>query len=414
MNNYFVYQQEQLYAEGVSLLNIAQTVKTPCYVYSTRGVLTQWRAFDQALGHFPHTICYAVKANSNLAILQALAKLGSGFDIVSIGELERVLLAGGKASNIVFSGVGKRPDELARALKENIRCFNIESESEMLQLHKIAQHLNKKAPIALRINPNIDANSHPYISTGGKDNKFGIASDEAVALYQTASTLPHFDIQGIACHVGSQLMSLEPILLSAQHLLSLAQQLKALGIHLRHIDVGGGLGVCYQHETPPSITSYADALINLCQDSKFSLIIEPGRSIVAEAGVLLTQVLYLKRANHKNFCIVDCAMNDLIRPALYNAWHNILPLTQSSQHTPTMYDIVGPVCESSDFLAKDRTLNIQEGDYLAIMTTGAYGFANSSNYNSRPRPAEVLVSDERYQIVRERETLAVLTELEHF
>lgn len=412
MTNYH-YQDKELWVENIPLSKIANEVKTPCYVYSKQALSNRWQAFDRAFASHPHTICYAVKANSSLAILHQLAKLGSGFDIVSGGELARVLKAGGSPEKIVFSGIGKTPDELSEALTHNIFCFNIESRSELIQLNKIAQHLNLRAKIALRINPDIDAQSHPYISTGLKENKFGIPATQAIELYQYANTLPHIEIRGIACHVGSQLLNLKPIIEATQFLLKLIDQLSALSISLTHIDVGGGLGVPYQNEKPPSVDEYAQAILNLCRDRDLNIIIEPGRAIVADAGILLTRVLYLKQTEYKHFCIVDCAMNDLIRPALYNAWHNILPTKQSSQK-PQLFDVVGPICESGDFLGKDRELAVQEGDLLAIMTSGAYGFSNSSNYNTRMRPAEVLVFNNEYKVIRERETFTYLTSLEHF
>ncbi|MGE3318328.1 MAG: diaminopimelate decarboxylase [Candidatus Berkiella sp.] len=406
--HYFDYREGELKAEGVSLSHIAEVAQTPCYVYSHSAICSAWQAFRDALTPYPHQICYAVKANSNLAVLSTLAKLGSGFDIVSGGELERVIAAGGDPRQVVFSGVGKTIAEIERALVNNIFCFNVESQAELTTLNDVAKKMNKKAPIALRVNPNIDPMSHPYISTGLKESKFGIAIDEAHALYQQAQGLSHIEIKGIACHIGSQITKLSPFIDALERLLGLHKTLKTSGIHLSHIDVGGGLGVCYENETPPTPAAYANALTALLKDCGLTLLIEPGRAIVAKAGVLVTKVLYLKESTHKNFCIVDCAMNDFMRPSLYDAWQAISPVKQGHQGEPLLYDVVGPVCESGDFLGKDRALAVKQNDLLVIHDTGAYGFAMSSNYNTRPKAAEVMVKDTTFKIVRPRELLSDL------
>ncbi|MBN9286374.1 MAG: diaminopimelate decarboxylase [Gammaproteobacteria bacterium 39-13] len=402
--DYFTYQNNQLWAESTPLLQIAQSVGTPCYVYSDAALTTHWTAFDKAFSRHPHQIHYAVKANSNLCVLNTLAQLGSGFDIVSAGELTRVLSAGGLAQKVVFSGVGKQPDEIAHALEKNIFCFNVESEAELMCIHRIAEHLNVQAPISFRVNPDIDAKSHPYISTGSKENKFGIDIGEAPRLYQLANQLNHLTIKGIACHIGSQLTSLSPIIKAFNRLLLMTHQLNDQGIKLQHLDIGGGLGVRYRDETPPSPAEYANALLKH-PVSSLTLLLEPGRAIAANAGVLITKVLYIKKSSHKHFCIVDCAMNDLIRPTLYSAWQDIVPLELNNTGSYENYDVVGPVCESGDFLGKERRLNIQAGDYLAIKSAGAYGFTMSSNYNSRPRCAEVMVKQNQYQVIRARESI---------
>jgi diaminopimelate decarboxylase len=401
--NHFEYHDKELMAENVSIRDIVQSIDTPCYIYSYHALTSAWQAFEAALGSYPHKICYAVKANSNLAILNAFANLSSGFDIVSGGELQRVIAAGGKSEHVVFSGVGKTANEMQAALLQNIFCFNIESQSELATLNKVAKNLNRKAKIAVRVNPDIDAMSHPYISTGLKESKFGIDIEEALALYQYAQTLSHITIKGIACHIGSQLTQLSPFIEALQRLLGLHDALKSMGIVLSHIDVGGGLGVRYENEMPPSPHEYANALTALLKDTGLMLLIEPGRALVAKAGILVTKVLYLKKSGTKHFCIVDCAMNDFMRPALYDAWQAISPVTLSSSETSLLYDIVGPVCESGDFLGKSRFLTVKENDLLVIQDTGAYGFAMSSNYNSRPRAAEVMVKDKEFKIVRARE-----------
>lgn len=403
--NAFHYRHHQLWVENVPLEKIVQTLGN-CYVYSHASLLQQWHAFKQALHQQPHQICYALKANSNLAILNTFAQLGAGFDIVSQGELARVIAAQGATQQVVFSGVGKTPEEMRQALEKNIFCFNVESIAELEALHQVAQHLNLQAPIALRVNPDVDCHSHPYISTGLKENKFGIEMTQAPQLYQYAQTLPHLFIKGISCHIGSQLTSLAPFQQAFKRLFALIQQLKELGITLNHVNVGGGLGVRYQQETPPSIQDYVKTLLSVCPGN-LMLIIEPGRSLVAPAGILVTKVLYLKQSGKKHYCIVDCAMNDLIRPTLYQAWLDIIPLQLSSQ-APTLYDVVGPICESGDFLGTERLLAVAPHDYLAICNVGAYGFTMSSNYNSRPRLPEVLVKGAHFKVIRPRESIESL------
>ncbi|MGL4223566.1 MAG: diaminopimelate decarboxylase [Vibrio sp.] len=411
--DYFNYQDDgQLWAEQVPLADLATQYGTPLYVYSRATLERHWRAFDQALGDFPHLICYAVKANSNLGVLNVLARLGSGFDIVSIGELERVLAAGGDPSKVVFSGVGKTDAEMRRALQLQIKCFNVESEPELLRLNQVAAELGVCAPISLRINPDVDAKTHPYISTGLRDNKFGITFERAEQVYRLAHSLPNLQVHGIDCHIGSQLTELAPFIDATDRLLALIEKLQAQGIHIRHLDVGGGLGVVYRDELPPQPSQYAKALLDrLEQHRDLELIFEPGRAIAANAGVLLTKVEYLKHTEHKNFAIIDAAMNDLIRPALYQAWQAIIPLRPRTGVAQT-YDLVGPVCETSDFLGKDRDLVLQEGDLLAVRSSGAYGFTMASNYNTRPRVAEVMVDGQQAYLVRQRESLSSLWALE--
>ncbi|HXH54920.1 MAG TPA: diaminopimelate decarboxylase [Gammaproteobacteria bacterium] len=416
MKNFQQYNDEW-YAEGVALNTIAETVGTPCYVYSRATLEQQWRAFHQAFQNQPHQINYAVKANSNLAVLNILAQLGSGFDIVSEGELRRVLKAGGLPEKIIFSGVGKTKVELKAALEIGVGCINIESKAELERLNDLAILLRKKATIAIRVNPDVDPKSHPYISTGLQENKFGINITESLALYQQALTLPGIHIQGIAFHIGSQITTLSPFLEALNKILALIEKLKSLGITLTHLNVGGGLGVRYQNEAPPNPKEYINALLTAIQTtqkkagvsvSDLIIHIEPGRAIAAEAGVLLTRVEYIKTQGLlKSFAIVDAAMNDLLRPALYNAWQEIVPLnTKTHPAIPAhTYDIVGPVCETADFLGKDRVLTLQAGNLLMICTAGAYGFSMSSNYNSRPRAAEVMVDGDRFQVVRPRESI---------
>lgn len=411
--DYFNYKNDLLYAEDVPLKSIASTHGTPCYVYSRATLERHWHAFDDAFTGHPHLLCYAVKANSNLAVLDVLARLGSGFDIVSIGELERVIKVGGNPGKIVFSGVGKRVDEMQSALLRGIRCFNIESEPELERLSRVATGLGMEAPIALRVNPDVDAQTHPYISTGLKENKFGIPINAAVALYQKAAQLPGLKISGIDCHIGSQLTELSPFLDALDRILLLVDRLAKLGIAIDHLDIGGGLGVPYQDETPPSPAEYAQALSSRLQDKPFEIFMEPGRAIAANAGILLTRVEYLKPTEEKDFAIVDAAMNDLIRPALYQSWQEIVPVDSNSRGQASHYDIVGPVCETGDFLGKNRQLSLSPGDLLAIRSAGAYGFVMASNYNSRPRPAEVMVDGADMYLVRQRETLAELYRGEH-
>ncbi len=394
----------ELYAEGVALSAIATRFGTPCYVYSRAAIEQQFRAFDTAFGTRPHRVCYAVKANSTLAVLNVLARLGAGFDIVSGGELERVCRAGGDPRNVVFSGVGKSAAEMRQALALDIGCFNVESEAELERLNKIAGELGAHAPVSLRVNPDVDAQTHPYISTGLKDNKFGIDIHHALNVYEHAAALPHIALIGVDCHIGSQLTELTPFADALQHVMTLVEALNTRGIALRHIDCGGGIGIRYRDEQPPTPTAYVAALCSALQGRAEEILIEPGRAIVGEAGVLLTRVEYLKLNTHKNFAIVDAAMNDLIRPALYDAWMDIVPVARATRETRG-YDVVGPVCETGDFLGKDRALAIAAGDLLAA---GAYGFSMSSNYNTRPRPAEVMVDGDQAILVRCRESSADL------
>ncbi|AYO13032.1 diaminopimelate decarboxylase [Vibrio owensii] len=411
--DYFNYQDDgQLWAEDVSLQALAEQHGTPLYVYSRATLERHWNAFDSAVGQHPHLVCYAVKANSNLGVLNALARLGSGFDIVSGGELERVIAAGGDAKKVVFSGVGKTPAEMKRALELSIKCFNVESEPELERLNKVAGELGVVAPISLRINPDVDAKTHPYISTGLRDNKFGIAFDRAPAVYKFAQSLPNLNVQGIDCHIGSQLTEIEPFIDATDRLLALIDDLKAQGINIRHLDVGGGLGVVYRDELPPQPSDYAKALLGRLENHQdLELIFEPGRAIAANAGILLTRVEFLKHTEHKNFAIIDAAMNDLMRPALYQAWQDIVPVAPREGEAQT-YDLVGPICETGDFLGKDRALVLQEGDLLAVRSAGAYGFVMSSNYNTRTRAAEVMVDGNQSHLVRQREELTSLWQLE--
>ncbi|MGY6484483.1 diaminopimelate decarboxylase [Vibrio parahaemolyticus] len=411
--DYFNYQDDgQLWAEDVPLQALAEQYGTPLYVYSRATLERHWKAFDCAVGQHPHLVCYAVKANSNLGVLNALARLGSGFDIVSGGELERVIAAGGDAKKVVFSGVGKTPAEMKRALELGIKCFNVESEPELERLNKVAGELGVIAPISLRINPDVDAKTHPYISTGLRDNKFGIAFDRAPEVYQFAQSLPNLNVQGIDCHIGSQLTSIDPFIDATDRLLALIDDLKAQGINIRHLDVGGGLGVVYRDELPPQPSDYAKALLGRLENHQdLELIFEPGRAIAANAGILLTRVEFLKHTEHKNFAIIDAAMNDLMRPALYQAWQDIVPVSPRNGE-PQTYDLVGPICETGDFLGKDRALVLQEGDLLAVRSAGAYGFVMSSNYNTRTRAAEVMVDGNQSHLVRQREELTSLWQLE--
>ncbi|WP_158771840.1 diaminopimelate decarboxylase [Paraglaciecola sp. L1A13] len=404
--DFFGYKNEKLYAEDVSLQNIAQTHGTPCYVYSRATIERHWLAFDKAAGTHPHLVCYAVKANSNLGVLSVLAKLGSGFDIVSGGELLRVLAAGGDPTKVVFSGVGKTPEEIALGLEHNIKCFNVESPAELERISQVAVAENKIAPISIRVNPDVDAKTHPYISTGLKANKFGIEREQAVDVYRHAASLPNLVIKGIDCHIGSQLTEIAPFVDALDKLLLLIDELSANDITLSHLDVGGGLGVTYKDETPPHPDEYTQAITQRMSGREdLQLIFEPGRAIMANAGVLLTKVEFLKQGAEKNFAIVDAAMNDLIRPALYSAWQNIIPLDISLTRDSAVYDVVGPICETGDFIGKDRELAIEAGDYLAVRSAGAYGFVMASNYNSRCKAAEIMVDSDKVIVVREREKL---------
>lgn len=401
------YRNNHLYIEDVSLKEIADQFGTPCYIYSRAALEKNWHAFDDAFSQMPHKICYAVKANSNLAILSLLAKLNSGFDIVSLGELERVLAAGGDAKKIIFSGVGKKEIEIEKAIEKGIYCFNVESEPELDRLQIIAANLGKTVNIAMRINPNIDPRTHSHISTGLKENKFGIELDQVIPLYQHISSMKELRLIGLACHIGSQLVELEPFLLAVDSLLLMYQQLKKRGAEITHIDVGGGLGIVYRDENPPGILEYAKAIEAKFAPFSLEIIIEPGRAIVGNAGALLTRIEYVKHTSQVNFAIVDAGMNDLVRPALYDAWQDILPV-EVTEGEKKIYDIAGPVCESADFLGKNRPLAISAGDLLAVDSAGAYGFSMSSNYNSRPRSAEVLVDGKKAHLIRSRETIAAL------
>ena len=411
--DYFNYKGTELYAEEVAVADIAKQFSTPCYIYSRATLERHWNAFNNAFGDQPHLICYAVKANSNIAILNLFARLGSGFDIVSIGELERVLKAGGNPEKIVFSGVGKRSDEMKKALEVGIHCFNIESEAELDRLNEVAGSLGKVASISIRVNPDVDAGTHPYISTGLKDNKFGIDIAIAEDVYKKAAAMQHIKIIGIDCHIGSQLTEVDPFMDALDRVLVLADKLKAHGIVLEHLDLGGGLGVKYQDETPPLPAEYTERLFSNPLIKDYSIIIEPGRAITANAGILVTEVEYLKLSDHKNFAVVDAAMNDLIRPSLYQAWQEIIPVNNESNETTRKYDIVGPICETGDFLGKERKLAIAQGDLLAVRSSGAYGATMSSNYNSRPRVAEIMVDRDNLHIIQERETIEQLMQGEH-
>jgi diaminopimelate decarboxylase len=404
----FEYRNGELYAENVPLTTIAERFGTPSYVYSRASLEQQFLSYQRALAGHSHLICYAVKANSNIAVLNVLARLGAGFDIVSMGELERVLAAGGDPAKIVFSGVGKTPAEMLRALQVGIHCFNLESAAELEVLQQVAAGINVKAPVSLRVNPDVDAKTHPYISTGLKDNKFGIDIELAPAIYRQAAALPNIEVIGVDCHIGSQLTDISPFLDALDRVLALLDQLSADGIAVAHLDLGGGLGVCYNDEQPPAPADYVSAVLARLANRKLKLIFEPGRSITANAGVLLTKVEYLKSNHHKNFAIIDAAMNDLIRPALYQAWMNIKPVKPHTEGEAKLWDIVGPVCETGDFLGKNRPLTLQAGDLLSIASAGAYGFTMSSNYNSRARAAEVMVDGDAIHLIRSRETIADL------
>ncbi|MGR2768736.1 diaminopimelate decarboxylase [Photobacterium sp. GSS17] len=412
--DYFNYQQDgQLWAEEIQLSELAERFGTPLYVYSRATLERHWHAFDRAVADHPHLICYAVKANSNLGVLNVLARLGSGFDIVSGGELERVIAAGGDPAKVVFSGVGKTAAEMKRALELGIKCFNVESEPELDRLNQVAAELGKVAPISLRINPDVDAQTHPYISTGLRDNKFGIAFERAPEVYRLAQSLPNIAVTGMDCHIGSQLTALAPFIDATDRLLALIATLKAEGITIAHLDVGGGLGVTYSDEQPPQPSEYARALMDRLTDHpELELIFEPGRAIAANAGVMLTRVEYLKHTEHKNFAIVDAAMNDLIRPTLYQAWQEIIPVIPRDGEA-VAYDLVGPICETGDFIGKDRRLCLETGDLLAVRSAGAYGFVMASNYNTRTRAAEIMVDGKDAHVVREREELTQLWQSEH-
>jgi diaminopimelate decarboxylase len=406
--DFFSYKNTQLFAEDIAVDDIIAEHGTPTYIYSRATLERHWNAFNNAVSAHKHLICYAVKANSNLGVLSVLAKLGSGFDIVSGGELARVIEAGGDPSKVVFSGVAKTENEIAYALSKGIKCFNVESIPELDRINSVAKEHDVQAPISLRINPDVDAKTHPYISTGLKANKFGIAKDDAMQAYEYANGLSNLDIQGMDCHIGSQLTELSPFVDALERLLALIDELAQKGIHISHLDVGGGLGVTYNEEEPPHPNEYAAAMSEkMAGRDDLTLILEPGRAIAANAGILVTKVEFLKQGEEKNFAIVDAAMNDLLRPALYSAWQKIEP-TKITAGKGKIYDVVGPVCETGDFLGKDRELNIAPNDYLAVRSAGAYGFVMSSNYNSRCRCAEVMVDGSKQYLVRERETLSDL------
>ncbi len=406
----FSYQDGQLFAESVALTDIAQAVGSPVFVYSRAEIEQRWRDYDEAFGGRNHLICYAVKANSNLAVLALLARLGSGFDIVSIGELERVLKAGGDPKKIIFSGVAKTEAEMSRALEVGIHCFNIESVNELERLNSVAESMGLVAPLSVRVNPDVDANTHPYIATGLKESKFGIAIEQAGDVYARASKMGGIRITGVDCHIGSQLTEIEPFLEALDRTLELVGDLQDQGVTLEHIDIGGGLGISYYDEQPPRPEEFILAMMDRFQDmgsryQNMQFIIEPGRSIVGNAGVLLAKIEYLKKTDVRNFAIVDTGMNDLMRPALYDAWHEIVPVVKKDYGNGQIYDVVGPVCESGDFLGRGRELDIREGDLLAVCSVGAYGAVMSSNYNTRPRAAEVMVSGETWHIIRKRENM---------
>ena len=406
--DYFNYHDGRLCAEQLSLADLAEQYGTPAYVYSRATIERHWKAFDAALTGVDHLVCYAVKANSNLAVLNLMARLGSGFDIVSGGELERVVVAGGDPGKVVFSGVGKRSEEIQRALELGIHCFNVESESELERINAVAEMMGVIAPVSLRVNPDVDAGTHPYISTGLKENKFGIAIKDAPEVYARAAEMANLNVIGVDCHIGSQLTEVTPFIDALERVLKLIDHLYDQGIALSHIDLGGGLGITYSDETPPLPGDYAAPLLDMLAGRDLRVIIEPGRAIVGNAGVLLSRVEYIKHNEDKNFAIIDAAMNDLMRPALYQSWMNIIPVEQHKDIEAKHYDVVGPICETGDFLGKDRELAIKEGDLLAVRSAGAYGFTMSSNYNSRPRTVELMVDGDKVHVIRERETFAQL------
>jgi diaminopimelate decarboxylase len=409
----FAYRDGMLHAEQVPLDEIARRFGTPCYVYSRAAITAAYREFDEALRGRDALVCYSVKANSNLAVLALLARLGAGFDIVSGGELARVIAAGGDPRKTLFSGVGKREDEIELALKSGIGCLNVESEAELARVAAVAKRLGKRAPIALRVNPDIDARTHPYISTGLRETKFGVAFDDAEPLYRRAAAIPEIEVVGIGCHIGSQLTSAAPFVDAAGRIAALADRLARAGIALKHIDIGGGIGIRYHDEKPESIGAFLDGALGMLAGRKERLMVDPGRSIIGNAGLLLARIEHVKPGATRNFVVVDAAMNDLIRPALYSAWHEVRPVREAeSGESAAVYDVVGPVCESGDFLAKERRLAPREGDLLALMSAGAYGMVMSSNYNSRPRAAEVLVSGGEAHLVRSRESVEQLFALE--
>jgi diaminopimelate decarboxylase len=407
----FSYQNNTLHVESVNIANLMETYGSPLYVYSRTDVENNWREFDQAFGTHPHLVCYAVKANSNLAVLNVLSKIGSGFDIVSIGELERVLFAGASASSCVFSGVAKTKSEIKRALEVGIFCFNVESMAEMNRIEQVAKDMGIQAPVSLRVNPNVDAKTHPYISTGLKENKFGVDIDDAVPIYQMAHDSPYLTVKGLDCHIGSQLIEVSPFLDALDKMLELVDKLNKINIHIAHLDLGGGVGIKYDNEQTIDINAYIASILDKVGDLK--IILEPGRAVVGNAGVFVTKVEFLKQNSGKSFAIIDGAMNDLLRPAFYQVYHQVLPVNENAKGTDAHWDLVGPICETSDFLAKNKKLCLSEGDYLALMSAGAYGFSMSSNYNSRPRVAEVMVSGNQHTLVRERESIQDLFNKEY-
>ena len=414
--DHFSYLHGQLHAEAIPLAEIAENIGTPAYVYSRATLSRHYQAFENALDGIPHLVCYAVKANSNLAVLNVLARLGAGFDIVSGGELERVIRAGGDPGRVVFSGVGKTSEEIQAGLRAGIKCFNVESAEELERIASISEQMGMRAPVSLRVNPDVDPKTHPYISTGLKENKFGIPVEEAYELYALAhSEYTMLDLVGIDCHIGSQLTDMSPVLEALDRVLDIVKKLGIEGVKLKHIDIGGGLGIAYQDETPPMPDEYVHAVRQRLEQREISgltLILEPGRAIAGNAGVLLTRVLYLKKTPGHHFAIVDAAMNDLMRPALYDAWQEVVPVAPRNSDDSIVWDIVGPVCETGDTLARQRELSLQEGDLLAIRSSGAYGFSMSSNYNTRPRPPEVMVDGESYHVVRRRENMDDLMAME--
>lgn len=409
---FFSQKNGEFFAENVPLSQIAKQFGSPTYVYSKQALTSAFERFSEGFSGTDHLVCFAVKSNPSLAILNTFAKLGAGFDIVSGGELARVIAAGGDPSKVVFSGVGKTETEMRDALNAGIFCFNVESASELDRLNAVAASMGKIAPISLRVNPNVDAKTHPYISTGLKNNKFGVAYEDALSLYQKAATTPHIAIHGVDCHIGSQLTELSPFLDALDRILALVDQLEAAGIHIQHIDAGGGIGICYSDETPPNFADYAEAMRKKMAGRNIKMVFEPGRALVGNAGVLLTKVEYLKHTEVKNFAIVDAAMNDLMRPALYDAYHEIVAVKPHTDVAPQVYEIVGPVCESGDFLGHDRKLALAQGDLIAILSAGAYGMSMSSNYNTRPRAAEIMVDGDAVHEIRQREKVADLFALE--
>lgn len=411
--DYFQYKNGALSAEDVAVSTIVEQFGTPTYIYSRATLERHWHAFDSAFEGLKHSVCYAVKANSNLAVLNVLARLGSGFDIVSAGELARVIAAGGRAEHCVFSGVGKTVAEIQYALQQGVRCFNVESIPELSRINDVAGEMGLSAPVSIRVNPDVDAQTHPYISTGLKENKFGIAIELAEEIYKQAHAMEHLDVVGIDCHIGSQLTTVSPFVDALKRVLALIDRLAESDIELSHLDIGGGLGITYKNETPPSPAEYSAALRALLEGRDLEILLEPGRAIAGNAGILVTKVEYLKPTEDRHFAIVDAAMNDLLRPALYQSWQEIQPVIEASTAQEQHYDIVGPICETGDFLGKDRRLAIEAGDLLAIRSAGAYGFTMSSNYNSRPRTAEVMVDGDSVHLIRERESIESLYAGEH-